>query len=279
MFGSQYYRFPEVLMGSLREMSKENKNISQGKSKLFVLLTKMYLWIFGIPEIGFQIRSQYFKKIITAVISGKNVERVLDAGSGIGTYSFWLGKKFKNTIIDGWEIDKRKLNFSKRLAEELSIKNVNFLYGNITKSSSKNNSKYDLIVNIDVLEHIDDYRKVLKNFYSLLKPGGYLYVHVPQVNQKRIFKQLENWHHKGHEREGFNLESLKKDFKQIGFKTIEARETFGFFGKLAWELNHMLLPKGFFILGTTYPFIYLIACLDQLFSNRQGLGVAILARK
>lgn len=279
MFGSNYYKHPEILMDSLKEMPGNKKNIKKKNSKVLTLLEKIYLLIFGIPEIGFQVRSNYFRDMLENGVKNKKINKVLDAGSGIGIYSFWLSKKFKDSVIDGWEIDNTKLEFSRKFAKELNINNINFLYGDVTKPSLKNKNKYDLIVNIDVLEHIDNFQSVLKNFYNLLSPGGYLFIHTPQTNQKRIFKSLENWHHQGHVHEGFSPNDLKQELINIGFKIVEIRETFGFFGKLGWELNHISLKKGFIISGIAYPFLYLIACLDLLVPNREGLGTAILSKK
>jgi 2-polyprenyl-3-methyl-5-hydroxy-6-metoxy-1,4-benzoquinol methylase len=138
---------------------------------------------------------------------------------------------------------------------------------------------YNLIVNIDVLEHIVDYKTVIKNFYRLLKIGGYIYIHTPQPNQKRIFKQFEKWHHEDHVREGFTPEELRIELKRLGFRIIEMKETFGFFGKLAWELNHFTLKKSFVLAGLFFPFFYCLAEIDLLFNNKGGLGTAILAKK
>lgn len=279
MFGSEYYKHPEILIDSLKEMPGSKKNIKKKSSAFLVFLEKIYLLIFGIPEIGLQVRSKYFRDMLKEGVRNKKIDKALDAGSGIGIYSFWLSGKFQDSAIDGWEIDKTKLEFSKRFAKELNINNTDFLYGDITKPSLKSNNKYDLIVNIDVLEHIDNFENALKLFYKLLSKGGYLFIHTPQKDQKRIFKSLENWHHEGHIHEGFSPNELKKTLTEIGFGNVWARETFGFFGKLAWELNHLAMSKGFVILGIVYPFLYLISRLDLFTNNKKGLGTAILARK
>ena len=279
MFGSNYYNHPQILMDSLKEMSGNKKNIKKKNSLILTFLQKTYLLIFGIPEIGFQLRSNYFRDMVSEKVKINKVKRILDAGSGIGIYTFWLSNKFNKSVVDGWEIDKNKLSFSEKFAKELKIENTNFTYGDVTKPSFKNKNKYDLIVNIDVLEHITDYKDVLKSFYKLLAKDGYLFIHTPQKNQKRIFKSLENWHHEGHVHEGFTPDELKKTMVDLGFSNIWVRETFGFFGKLAWELNHMILPKGFILLGISYPLLYLLSKLDLLMDNKRGLGTAILARK
>jgi hypothetical protein len=112
-----------------------------------------------------------------------------------------------------------------------------------------------------------------------LNKQGCLYIHVPQPNQKRIFKSLQSWHHEDHVHEGIKKTILQNDLKKIGFQIVTSHETFGFFGKLAWELNHLILSKNFVLAGITFPFLYLIALLDKTTKNKHGLGIAILAQK
>lgn len=278
MFGSEFSKHPEILLDSFKDMSHEyKKNVGMQKKGLVVLLQKTYVMLFGIPEIGFQIRSMFFKDILSQKVKSKP-KKILDAGSGIGTYSIWACKNFPDSYVVGCEIDKNKLNFSNKFSKELGLNNLSFIYGDITKKLN-GKDKYDLIINIDVLEHIKDYKKVLKNFYNMLSPKGYLYVHTPQPNQKRLFKQLENWHHEDHVREGFVVRQLTKELVDLRFKVIVVRYTFGFFGKLAWEINHILLGKSFILAGLFYPLLIVLSVIDTMVNNKKGLGVAILAQK
>ena len=184
---------------------------------------------------------------------------------------------FEKAKIMGVDIDKKKLQTCKMLANELNIKNTAFAYFDVTKKQME--TSYDLIVNIDVLEHIDRYEAVLENFSNLLKRGGYLYIHVPQSNQERIFGSLKEWHHEDHAREGISRKILEDDLRKLGFKIIVSRETFGLFGKLSWELNHLALAKSFFIVGVIFPILYIIAKIDLWQNNKNGLGIALLAKK
>ena len=280
MFGSEYSSQPEILMDSFGDMSDDYKKKIKHKkeSSLLLFLQKTYLWIFGIPEIGFQIRSLYFEDIVNAKLLNKKFKKILDAGSGIGTYSFWLAKKFPESKMLGGDVDKNKLSFSVKFAKKLGLENTSFKYFDVTRVSPDKN-KYDLIVNIDVLEHIENYEKVLNNFSKQLISGGYLFIHTPQSNQKRIFKALKKWSHEDHLHEGYSPSDLREALHNSGFKIIVLRQTFGFFGKLAWELNHMCFKKGFVVSGLVYPFLYIIACMDLLAPNHDGLGTAILAQK
>lgn len=280
MFGKEYANHIDILTHSLGEINKKYQNKIDADNNNFNLMSKLkkiYISIFGIPEIGFQIRNLYFDKIVNSGLLKNGPKKILDAGCGIGSYSLTLGKMFTEAKITGGDIDKYKLQSCTAIAKELNIRNVKFEFLNITKGNSK--ARYDLITCIDVLEHIHDYELVLRNFSKLLKDGGYLYIHVPQPNQKRIFNSLKNWHHEDHEHEGITEDILKNILKKLGFKIIESRETFGFFGKLAWELNHIALSKSFLIAGVIFPFLYIIARVDLWTKNKNGLGIALLSQK
>lgn len=277
MFGKEFASHIDILTQSFEEMSDRYQKGSRKKNLLIEKAKELYIKIFGIPEIGFQLRSLYFKKIIFLHLLNKNLERILDAGSGIGAYAFWLAKLFPNAKVIGGDINKKKLKISESLKRELSIQNTSFIYFDIMYSST--GKPYDLITTIDVLEHVDNFEKALINLYSLLNKKGYLYIHVPQPNQKRIFKRFQHWHHNDHIREGISKNVIENCLRKIGLEIIESKQAFGFFGKLAWELNHMMLSKSFILTGITFPFLFILSLLDLLFKNRDGLGIAILSQK
>lgn len=276
MFGKEYAKHLGVLIQSFGEINtRYGKKINANSSVSF--FKKIYVMLFGIPEIGFQIRSIYFKKILTSNLLNKNFKRILDAGSGIGAYTFLLGKTFPKAVITGGDIDKYKLKSCQTMAKELGLKNVEFIYMDAARLEKK--TTYDFIVSIDLLEHIDNYELVLENFFNMLQKNGYLYIHVPQPNQKRIFNSLKKWHHEDHVREGIARKDLENSFEKLGFKIIVSKETFGFFGKLAWEINHLMLSKSFVLAGITFPFLFILGNLDLLLKNKDGLGIVILVQK
>lgn len=279
MFGREYANHLDTLIQSFEQMNHQyrEKIKSNNKNTFIEKLKKLYVLALGIPEIAFQIRSMYFEDILTTYLLNKKLTKILDAGSGIGTYTFWLGKKFPKAKVIGGEIDKNKLESCRIIAKNISIKNVTFINFDITRKLKS--AAFDLIVCIDVLEHIHRYDLALKNFSHLLRNGGYLYIHVPQPNQKRIFSSLNKWHHEDHVREGISKNTLKNTLNKLGFKIIISKETLGFFGKLSWELNHLALSKSIFIASIIYPLLYVIAKMDLWFKNKNGLCLAILCQK
>ncbi len=279
MIGSIFFRHPEILLHSLSQMNDGYAGKVAGRSSgLMVLLQKLYIRLFGIPEIGFQVRSMYFRRAVREISQNVTPKKILDVGSGIGSYVFELAHLFPEASVDGWEIDPRKLSFTKKFAKELKVSNVSFSFGDITKKP-KVKAEYDVVLTVDVLEHIGEYKTALANMYQVLKPGGLLYIHTPAEHQKRFFRSFESWEHEDHVREGFDAATLAQDLKKLGFSDVRVTRTFGFFGSLAWEVNHLLLQKSFVLAGFLYPLLYVISRLDGMIINKKGLCVSVIARK
>ena len=279
MFGREYAQHVDLLMHSYGQMNKDYlRKASEEKRTFFIeKLKKLYVSFFGIPEIGFQLRSIYFKKILSSYLASSKLRKILDAGSGIGAYAFWLAKTFPRASVTGGDIDRHKLKSCRVLTREFHLNNVSFSYFDITKANGK--ARYNLIVTIDVLEHVEDYTKVLHNFHRLLRKDGFLYIHVPQPHQKRIFRSLRQWHHEDHVREGIDNKTLRRELIELGFQIRTVRETFGWAGKLAWELNHITLTKSFILTGMLFPALYILELIDERLDNKQGLCMAVLAQK
>ena len=279
MFGKEYAHHIAIILRELGGMTKNYKKQAKlPSSGIILFLQKIYIHIFGIPEIGFQIRAFYFKEMLKK-INGTEINNILDAGSGIGAYSYYLGAQFPQALVSGLEIDRKKIEFCDRFGKEgYKNTNVKFIYGNLEKDKLKENT-YNLIIAIDVLEHVSNPSRVLQKFYQALKPKGFLFIHVPQINQKRLFKSMINWQHEDHLREGFFPADLIKELNGLGFRIVYKKNTFGFFGSLAWEIDHIFISKSFVLSGFLYPFLYLLAKLDLVIDNKRGLGIAVLVTK
>ena len=77
---------------------------------------------------------------------------ILDAGCGRGDYSFYMAEYWPEALIDAVDIDGQCISKNKLVQRRLGLENIRFEVQDITKVGSK--EKYDLIVCVDVLEHI-----------------------------------------------------------------------------------------------------------------------------
>ena len=99
--------------------------------------------------------------------------KILEVGAGIGNFTPLLTKKGKVYAVD---YNKGYLkNLEKNLGDRVKVG-----YGDIEKGKLDfNNTKFDTIVCMNVLEHIRADDKALKNMYNLLRKKGKLILLVP----------------------------------------------------------------------------------------------------
>lgn len=108
---------------------------------------------------------------------------VLDLGTGSGNFELIFGKKVKG--ITAVDYHKEALNFLKSKLGENGIKNVKLVHSDIRELNKITTlGKYDLIILIDVIEHIRIYEAydVIKYFKKLIKPGGSVCIVTPNYH-------------------------------------------------------------------------------------------------
>ena len=129
--------------------------------------------------IGSYIRWTYVNKYLPKLAGGL----LLDVGAGQCDYKPLV--ESKGYTYEGIDIDEQSP------AKKGSILDIPY----------KDNT-FDVLICIDVLEHIKDHEKAISELYRVLREGGLLLIHVPNKNQKHIlFDSPEE--HDEHEREGY----------------------------------------------------------------------------
>lgn len=100
----------------------------------------------------------------------------LDIGSSAGGLSVALAQA--GVDMHGIEPSSAGVKVSKMRAQRLGIENATFVEG-VGEKLPFSNEMFDLIVSLAVIEHVQDVNKVLEEAFRVLKPGGWLYVEVP----------------------------------------------------------------------------------------------------
>jgi SAM-dependent methyltransferase len=228
---------------------------------------------FRIVHMGSYIRTLYFWKNCKK-LNIKTFTNVLDAGCGPGDYALSFARKFPWLNVTGIDIKPR-----------IQGNNIpsNFNVRQASLTDLDEHSIYDFIYCIDVLEHIPGNRKVFENFYNALKENGYLYIHIPAKKRKRIFpdrlfREFDEWGKHEHIGEHYELNEIMLILNEIGFKVISGEYTFGFPGKLAWELDRMTDGR-FRIKLLLMPFLKLLGRISVLFRYKKSNALFVLAQK
>ena len=142
-------------------------NSSPGLRKLFYNLLDILL-----------LRSWHIRKelkIWESTISGK--QSILDAGSGFGQYDYYIAKRHRDWKITGIDVKKEQIEDCNNFFSKIGFNNTSFKLGDLTKLEY--NEEFNMILCVDVMEHIEEDELVLKNFHKALKKGGMLMVSTP----------------------------------------------------------------------------------------------------
>jgi SAM-dependent methyltransferase len=237
------------------------------------------------------LRSWHVRKALrqTAAWLPENAS-VLDAGSGFGQYT-WRMSSWQN----GWKIKAVDIN-----SDEITGCNeffgktgrsgkVSFETCDLTELADFN--LYDMILTVDVMEHIEADEKVFFNFHRALKKEGVLLISTPSD------KGGSDVHdHSGtsfideHVRDGYGREEIINKLTAAGFSSVDVKYTYGRAGSLSWIIS-MKYPvkmlnasKLFFIILPFYyiiffPLSFILNIIDLNTKHESGTGLLVTARK
>ena len=153
------------------------------------------------------------------------------------------------------------------------------------------NDCYDLILSVDVMEHIEEDIKVFKNFYKSLKNNGILLISTPSdKGGSDVHGDNEESFIDEHVRDGYSIQDITEKLTLAGFSSVEAGYTYGKPGNISWRLS-MKYPIR--MLNTSYlfffllPFYYLVFfpvsiilnIFDLCLTHKTGTGLLVTARK
>ncbi len=139
-------------------------------------------------------------------------KEVLEVGAGIGNFTNLLIEDHQVTSID---IEK---DYVSRLIKRFGRK-IEVGIGDVEKDTYFfGNKKFDSVVCLNVLEHIESDKKALKNMQKLLKPSGKLILMVPA--HKFLYSNFDK--ELGHFRR-YAKNEVDEKLKEAGFKKVELK--------------------------------------------------------
>jgi len=111
---------------------------------------------------------------VESIIKKTNTVRILDAGSGITFFPYYI--KSLNPLIDVHcvDIDEKLKNNYDRINTNGKT-GVKFSSANLKKTPFEN-EWFDIVYCISVLEHTNDYGEIIDEFYRILRPDGRLVI-------------------------------------------------------------------------------------------------------
>lgn len=182
-------------------------------------------------------------------IKTKNPKSILDVGCGDGFYLHLLAALFPKAKIVGMDNDENAL---KSASVNLKGKNVKLKHGNIYNLSFVSNS-FDTVLASEILEHLEDDSKGLKEIHRVLRPGGLLLISVPHANYPILWDPI-NWFiekiFNTHIKKGF-FSGIWNQHERLYFKDQLTRlvKKAGFKNVKSGTLTHICLPFNHYLLN------------------------------
>lgn len=240
----------------------------------------------------FFLRSWYVRKMLknyAEEIDKTGKWELLDAGSGFGQYDRFILNHFDNVSVTAVDVkedyldDARKYFQSAIQRNRIQFRKMDLLAPNFSQ-------KYNFIICIDVLEHIEEDLRVIKNLESVLKPGGYFLMHSPSVYSEEDAGEDDTFVDE-HARAGYSKQDIRKKIEEAGLTPVEIAYTYGKKGHKAWELlikypmlwmtkyKLWVLPLMAIYYIFTLPAGLVLMKMDMKAENEKGTGIFALAQK
>lgn len=247
----------------------------------------------------YSLRKRLKMPILMKALNIKKDNVVLDVGCGAGIFSAAMSKKAKE--VYGLDYSKTNINAVKKRYKH--IQNIKFVKGDATKMPFKAGF-FDVILATEIIEHIQDDNKFVKECCRVLKKGGRLVVTTPCTNPAISvdwFRKLGGINMEkdfGHKRAGYTRKELFRILKSNKLKPTYTEYYDQLFGETAWVITcfprylsdkknwssgegQYNIDKSFMfkVYKVIFPVIFSFAKLDNLIKKWRGHHILVKSIK
>lgn len=214
---------------------------------------------------------------------------VYDAGAGFGQYSYWLSSLGPRWSITAIDVKEEQVADCNAFFQKIGRPQVRFEVGDVTRFQGPDT--FELVVCVDVMEHILEDEAALRCYSTSLKAGGMLIISTPSdQGGSDVHGEGEGSFIEEHVRDGYNIDDIRAKCLRNGFSKVEARYSYGAPGKVSWRLSMkwpLLMLNASKLFFIVLPFYYLIAYpiafvlnfLDVRMTHPTGTGLIVKAWK
>jgi len=214
---------------------------------------------------------------------------IYDAGAGFGQYSYWLSSRLPKANITAIDVKEEQVADCNAFFQRIGRPQVKFEVGDVTKYTKPDS--FELVVCVDVMEHILEDEAALRCYSTSLKTGGMLIISTPSdQGGSDVHEEGEGSFIEEHVRDGYNIDDIRAKCLRNGFSKVEARYSYGAPGKISWKLSMkwpLLMLQASKLFFIVLPFYYLIAypiafvmnMADVRMTHPTGTGLIVKAWK
>lgn len=263
------------------------KNVFAGLIRRSILLRRAFYWALGLLFL----REWYVKRALRMLLRPEDQKSIFDAGSGFGQYSYFLSKRFPQTTVYAVDVKEDQIADCRRFFSSAQLHRVRFEVEDLTVPT--HTEEFDLILSVDVMEHIADDVGVLRNFHHALRPGGVVLINTPSrgTGQTAVALTKDDSFIGEHVRYGYTPAEIREKLSIAGLTTESIRFTYGRWGACGWRLAIKIpmlassVSRIFLLFLPLYytvalPFALLFMYLDYSAQPLQdGGGLLVVARR
>lgn len=248
--------------------------------------------LYGILNLLF-LRAWYVRREVRALLGALPKERparVLDAGTGFGQYAYFVARTFPTAQVRAVDVKQDYLDRAQRFVDQTpQADQIEWAIDDLTDLRSE--GPFDLILAVDVMEHIAEDEAVFAHFERVLRPGGHVIINTPSDRGGSDVQAEGDESFIGeHVREGYGRDALAEKLRRAGLEPVKGLYTYGPYGSAAWR---GLIKWPMQLLGATWASVvllplYYVAALplglllnaaDVERINEEGTGLFMVARR
>lgn len=238
------------------------------------------------------LRSWHIRRVLREQcreLDSKDEWRLLDAGCGFGQYDRFILDEFENVKIKAVDVKADYIEDNRYyFREEIEKGRIEFSEADLLKF--EDDRSYDFVICIDVLEHIREDKKVMKNLSRCMNSGGLFLMHSPSHYSEEDAGE-DNSFVDEHARTGYSKEEIDKKLMESDLHPKKIHYTYGAWGHRAWTLlvkwpmiwfNRIGLIAAIpllFYYPLVLPVSLLMNAADLYAANDKGTGIYALSKK
>ncbi|KAL6885683.1 putative ubiE/COQ5 methyltransferase [Trichoderma evansii] len=122
--------------------------------------------------------------------------KILDVGCGPGNLTCDIAQRVPNGSVTGIDVSEDVIGYARKIATERQSSNVSFCTGNVF-SMEFQDRQFDMVHAHQVLQHVGDASRALKEMRRVTKPGGIIavrdvayFLYWPECAEIELFNEL-----------------------------------------------------------------------------------------
>ena len=174
-------------------------------------------------DVAFTVPAKYtFHKLLRQVVDKNKTSSAIELGGFPGYYAIFLHKYLGlHTTIFDFYIHKPVLKQVLE-ANQLNENDVDVIEGDLFDQQPK--EQYDLVLSCGLIEHFNDTRDIIARHLPFLKPGGTLFITLPNFSGVNgwVQRKYDMDNYEKHNISSMNPKLLADYCKELGLKNVEA---------------------------------------------------------